>query len=115
MWHSCSFLVSLPFLPNLLAKGLGLVLSLEPDGMELLLLEKYGFGVGLEFGLGFELWECGCEEELLESFFPEFPEFWFSLWVSSHCIQWMSSASSALRCILANLVGLPPHMTSVQS
>jgi len=56
-------------------------------------MEKCGFRVGLEFGLGFELWECGCEKELFESFFLEFPEFQFSLWVSSHCIQWMSSAS----------------------
>jgi len=42
-------------------------------------VEKCGIGVGLEFGLGFELWEWGCEEELFESFFPEFPEFQFSL------------------------------------
>ena len=86
---SCLSLVSFPFLPNLLAKGLGLVLSLEPDDAELPLVEKCGFGVGLEFGLGFELWEWGCEEELLESFFLEFLEFQFSHWVSSCCIQWM--------------------------
>jgi len=115
MQHSCSSLVSFPFLPNLLAKGLGLVLSLEPDDVELPLVEECGFGVVLEFGLGFELWEWGCVEEVFESFFPEVLEFQFSLWVSSHCIQWMSSASCALRCILASLVGLPPHMTSVQS
>jgi len=54
--------------------------------MELLLVEKCGFGVVLEFGLGLEFWEWGCEEELLESFLLEFPEFWFSLWVSSCCI-----------------------------
>jgi len=115
MWHSHSSPVSFPFLPNLLAKGLGLILSLEPDDAELLLVEKCGFRVGLEYGLGVELWEWGCEKEFFESFFPEVPEFQFSLWVSSHCIQWMSSASWALRHILASLVGLPPCMTSVQS
>ena len=60
---------------------------------ELPLVEKCGFRVGLEFGLGFELWEWGCKEELLESFILEVPEFRFSLWVSSCCIQWMTSAS----------------------
>ena len=93
MQRSHSSPVSFPFLPNLLAKGLGFVLSLEPDDAELLLVEKCGFGVVLEFGLGFELWGWECEEEVFESFFPEVPEFQFSLWVSSHCIQWMSSAS----------------------
>jgi len=93
MWCFRSSLVSFPFLPNLLAKGLGLVLFLELDDAELPLVEKCGFGVVLEFGLGFELWEWGCEEEVFESFFLEVLEFQFSLRVSSHCIQWMSSAS----------------------
>ena len=79
MWHPCLFLVNFPFLPNLLAKGLGLVLSLELDDTELPLVEKCGFRVVLEFGLGFELWEWGCAEEFFESFFPEFLGFWFSL------------------------------------
>ena len=91
MRRSHSSPVSFPFLPNLLAKGLGLLLSLEPDDVELLLVEECDFGV--EFGLVFELWEWECEEEVLESFFLELPEFQFSLWVLSRCIQWMSSAS----------------------
>jgi len=70
MRRSHSSPVSFPFLPNLLAKGLGLVLSLELDDAELPLVEECGFGV--EFGLVFELWEWECEEEVLESFSRRF-------------------------------------------
>jgi len=41
-------------------------LSLEPDDAELPLVEECGFRVVLEFGLGYELWEWECEEEVLE-------------------------------------------------
>jgi len=67
------------------SQGVRSGLVLRADDTDLPLVEECVFGVVLEFGLGFELWEWECEEEVLESFFPEVPEFRFSLWVSSRC------------------------------
>jgi len=86
-------------LTHLLAKGYRFVLFLEAVCAELLGLENWFFRV--EFGLVFELWEMGCEEEVFESFS------WssgsgLSLW--SHLvasIQWMHCFLS-LETILAS-------------
>jgi len=107
MWWSCSEPVSLPFLSRLLEIGRW-GWSESEDGVDRNVVDEVCDKLGVEVERELE----GVCVKSCMFWCPIFSEF-LDEWASSSCIQYMLSASWALRHKAANVVGLPHRRISV--